>query len=485
MIIRQIRVKHFRSLRYASLNCDRLTALVGRNGAGKSSFLRALEMFYNPAAKATDEDYYAGSTAQDIEIAITYGDLTTDALELFSRYVDDETLTVVRVFSVGAKTAPYHGMRLQNPGFSRVRQAPNATELTKQYRELASTEEYAALPKVRSAADARTELGQWEADNPQVCRRLRDDGQFFGFTGVAQGYLGRFTRFIRIPAVRNAGDEASDKKGSYVKEIMDLVVRNTLAGHADVRHLRDSIQAQYRAVFDPSKRSELGSLEARLTQTLRRYAPDAAISLTWSNLSSITIPMPETEVRLSEDGYNAPVPQTGHGLQRAFILTMLQHLVAAREDTETRLDDEPPAESTSLPSLVLAIDEPELYQHPGRQRHMASVLLGLASGSIPGVAKNTQVIYTTHAPLFVGLDRFDQIRMLRKVTHQSGAPKITTVVENPLSMVADKLWELDGRPAAKFTPDSLRPRLQAIMTPWMNSMDERRVLCRYGGARRR
>ena len=143
----------------------------------------------------------------------------------------------------------------------------------------------------------------------------------------------RFATRQKRPATREAPN---------VKEIMDLVVRNSLASHADVDQLRDSIQEQYRAVFDPSKRTELRSLEDRLTETLQRYAPDTAISLTWSNLSSITIPMPETEVRLSEDGYDAQVQQTGHGLQRAFILTMLQHLVAAREDAQSDLNDDPP-----------------------------------------------------------------------------------------------------------------------------------------------
>ena len=53
MNIREIRVKNFRSLRDANLSCDRLTAIVGRNGTGKSSFLRALELFYDQTATAT------------------------------------------------------------------------------------------------------------------------------------------------------------------------------------------------------------------------------------------------------------------------------------------------------------------------------------------------------------------------------------------------------------------------------------------------
>ena len=96
VIIRRIRVKHFRSLLDASLNCDRLTALVGRNGAGKSSFLRALELFYDPTARATNEDYYAGDTSEDIKIAITYGNLPTQAMDLFAGML---TTTPLRSFA--------------------------------------------------------------------------------------------------------------------------------------------------------------------------------------------------------------------------------------------------------------------------------------------------------------------------------------------------------------------------------------------------
>ena len=39
-------VQNFRSIRDETLNFDNLTALVGSNGSGKSSLLRALELFH-------------------------------------------------------------------------------------------------------------------------------------------------------------------------------------------------------------------------------------------------------------------------------------------------------------------------------------------------------------------------------------------------------------------------------------------------------
>jgi len=475
MIIQEVHVKNFRSILEESLPCDCLTVLVGRNGTGKSSFLRAMEMFYDPSAKVTAEDFYAEDTSQDIEIAITFSDLTAEEKGFFSAYIDNDTLTVVRVFSLapGRKSGTYHGMRLQNPDFVEIRSADNKTDARSKYNGL-RTDKYSSLPVVRSADQALGALEQWESDHPDGCRRLRDDGQFFGFTEVGRGYLGRYTRFIRIPAVRDASEDATEKRGSCVTEIMDLVVRSVLAARKEVTSFKEETQAKYKEILHPSKLTELTTLREQLTNTLKQFAPDASVSLKWAELADINIPMPEAEVKLLEDGYESAVQRTGHGLQRAFILTMLQHLIAAREIekvTEEGFASEeeiPASEEPYLPNLVLAIEEPELYQHPSRQRHMASVLLQLAQGSVPGVAKKTQVIYSTHAPLFVGLDRFDQIRVLRKENREMGKPKVTKLARAELDAVAEQIWNARGRQGNRYTAQTLRPRLQAVMTPWVN-----------------
>ena len=84
MLIQEVHVKNFRSIMDESLPCDSLTALVGRNGSGKSSFLSALELFYNPSARVTPEDFYSDEVTQDIEVAVTFANLSPEAKN-FSR----------------------------------------------------------------------------------------------------------------------------------------------------------------------------------------------------------------------------------------------------------------------------------------------------------------------------------------------------------------------------------------------------------------
>lgn len=214
MRVKTVHVQNFRSILDEKIDCDDLTVLVGRNGTGKSSFLRAMEMFYDPSSSVSSEDFFDEDTDKEIEIALTFSDLTEDEKTFFAPYIDGDGLTVARIFKLSAKkSGTYHGMKLQNPDFEAVRNAGTKTEIRKKYDEIRTNAKYSSLPTVKSADQAEEELKKWEAANPDSCTRMRDDGQFFGFTEVGLGRLGRYTRFIRIPAVRDAADDATEGRG--------------------------------------------------------------------------------------------------------------------------------------------------------------------------------------------------------------------------------------------------------------------------------
>jgi putative ATP-dependent endonuclease of the OLD family len=154
---------------------------------------------------------------------------------------------------------------------------------------------------------------------------------------------------------------------------------------------------------------------------------------------------------------------------------MLQHLaitstseVPANDSRDIQEESSSSRNIGASPNLVLCIEEPEVYQHPSRQRHFAAVLHKLASGAIEGVARKTQVLYSTHSPIFVGLDRFNEVRVLRKVSEEIDKPKCSRISETTLKDVAARLWVSSGSEGPQFTAETLLPRLQTIMTSWMN-----------------
>ena len=471
MIIKSLRVQNFRSIRDATLRCEPLTALVGANGSGKSSFLHALDIFYDPGADYTEDDFHARSTKEPISIAVTFTDLSAEEEQRFAPYLDNGDLTVEKVLTYprGRVSQKYYGTRAINPDFHAIHSASAARDKLSLYRDLRATPEYEDLPTCRSGEDVKSALADWEAGHRDRLKPLRDDGQFFGFKEVGEAKLERDTRFILVRAVRDASEEASEAKGAALGPLMDLVVRATLSQREDIASFRESVQERYEELMDPENLPELKRLESTLTTTLDHFAPGTAVALDWQE-QTMDMPTPRALPELIEDGFQAPVSRTGHGSQRAFILTLLQHLEGAQPTPaeQSQGEEAGPSERRSLPGLILAIEEPELYQHPSRQRHLATVLRGLAEGTIPGVARRTQIIYSTHSPLFVGLDRFDQIRILRKVASDDDLPKETLVRACTLAQVTADLQSSRDPGAKPLSEERVQAGLRTLMTAQTN-----------------
>lgn len=477
MRVRSIQVKNYRSILDESLEVGSLTALVGRNGAGKSAFLNALELFYSSAPQLADVDFHSENADEPVEITVTFESLNSEEREKFKRYVQDESMAVVGVFRLesGKTVATYHGDRLQHLPFVEVRDETNGTKRRSRYNQLVKDSLYSELSTAATVADADEFMEEWEAEHPDECVRRRDEGRFFGWRTVGRDLLTKRTQLIRVPAVRDAGAEATEGKGSAISEIMNLVVRKVLADDPAITELKERTSREFEEIMGTNARPRLDSLQNDLTGLLGSYAPDTSVALNWRELPQLEIADPQTDVRLHEDGYAATVDRTGHGLQRALIFALLQHLSSVRQSEDqtaaATLDDadvsEAPAGPPKAPDLIIAIDEPELYQHPSRQRHLSKVLLGLSQIGIPGVAGNAQVLYTTHSPLFVGLDRFDDVRILRKRPASTDGPRATSVASTSMDEVAQQL-KAASQTSNTFSEDTLRPRLHALMTPVMN-----------------
>lgn len=468
MIIENVEVKNFRCVMEETLPCNSLTVMVGPNGAGKSTFLRAIDLFYATRTNYSADDFYNGDTSREISIKITFSELTDYELEQFAPYLDGDSLSVEKIllWPPGRGNQAYYGWRLQNPEFDAFQQA-SGQGFRAEYNKLKDGD-YSDFPDYQNKESAEDVLRQWEQDNPDKCTSKRDDGQFFGFREVGSAKLERFTRFILVPAVRDASEDASEGRDTVLSEIMDLVVRNVLAEREDILELRQTTQTRYEELVDPSKLSELQNLESDLDRTLKTFIADASVRVTWLAGDAIQIPMPKADIKLIEDEYLSSVERTGHGLQRTFILTLLQHLAVIQQRPGKQQEPEAEARLEIEPNIIIGIEEPELYQHPNRQRHLSKVLYNLAHGEIPGVTQHTQIIYGTHSPLFVDIQWFDKIRALRKNRLQDDFPKCTQVISTTLDDVAHEIETASEMREGTFTGDTLKPRLRTLMTPWMN-----------------
>lgn len=478
MKINTIHIKNFRSILDETLILEDLTALLGPNGSGKSSFLQAIKLFYSTSPIIEEEDFYNKEVEKDIIISIKFFELSEEATKLFYKYIENNSLTIDRVLSWnnGKPIVKFHGSTLQNPEFDEIKNSfeirDRGSTAREKYNFVRSKNLYDSLPAWTTIENVKNYLKEWEETNPDKCRRIRDDGQFFGFNTVAQGYLGKFTQFLFIPAVREASEDAVEGKGSILASLMELVVKSVIANKENYKKFQEETQNKYNELMDPEKLIELKNLEKELTRTLKTFVPNTEVSLNWQASEKLYIPFPKADIKLIEDNYSTSVERTGHGLQRAFILTMLQQLtLAQRISNEQSLHEENSIEkdfiNTTISNLVLAIEEPEIYQHPCRQIYFSKILQKLAEGIIPGVAKKTQIIYTTHSPLFVRIDNLEQIRTLKKIDNLD-KPKVTKIIMVNLDKIAEIIWIANGKPIGTFNATTLKPRLKTIMTREVN-----------------
>lgn len=113
----------------------------------------------------------------------------------------------------------------------------------------------------------------------------------------------------------------------------------------------------------------------------------------------IKLPKTSFGVRAYEGKDETEITKQGHGFQRMLLISALQLLAETSSSEENN------------GTLCLAIEEPELYQHPIQARTFANVLRILGENENRGI----QIMYDTHSPYFLDSQHYDQIyRVIRR-----------------------------------------------------------------------
>jgi energy-coupling factor transporter ATP-binding protein EcfA2 len=467
MIIERIEIRNFRSLREIDLDCSELTTILGRNGAGKSTILKALDVFYNVSYQASPYDYFGKDTTGEIRIRVTYSELRPDELQEFSPYLANNKLTVTKVINTGG--AKYYGVSKQIPKFYEFRKLP-AIKKRQGLNEAIDNSEFVGLgPKVTSEAAADQLMEQYEAAHPELTQPFEREQQFFGPRNVGGGKLDKYTKFVLIPAVRDASIEA-DKRG-VMHQLIDVLVARTVNARADVRLLNAEFEQRVKAVYSRDNLTELGTLAATITKLLAQYAPGAELDLDFEDITPPKITLPGALASLVEDNFSSPISYTGHGVQRALILALLQQLsITDLTAPDPKAAGEEPAAQNAInvrpADLILAIEEPELYLHPSRSRYLSSVLNRLSKKPDNPNDPRTQIIYGTHSPYFINLDQFDRLRLSRKIPTPGLDIRQCRITAFTRQKAATRLSEISGKDPATFTAQSF----VAHAVPVMNSI---------------
>lgn len=413
MRLASVRIENFRCLRDVTVVFDDLTAFVGANGSGKSSVLRALEWFFNSGALEADDVW----RHEDVTVTVTatFADLTAGDRDALGSYATEETLTLWRTWSAteGEKLT---GRGLAYPLFEEVRAQPNATELRRAYNELRDARPELGLPQIRSQDQAREAMDSWERDHPEELRPSTYSAtHLFGVVGQPK-LNGRFD-YVFVPAVSDAQEQVAEGRGTLLARLLE----RSPADQARLAERLEEVATQAREGVEELVRLEHGEalrqLGERVTTALQQFVRDAQVSLEVQP-PSVRVAPPSFGMRVADEGIETDVKHQGHGFQRALLMATLHELARSSEVGD-------------VPAVMLAIEEPELYQHPLQARHFASVL-----ASLPRTGEGAfQVVYATHSAFFVDPHRFERLRRFSR-RREDGERKVTVA---SIARVAERL----------------------------------------------
>lgn len=463
MKIQSVRIENFRGFRDETINLNDYACLVGPNGAGKSTVLTALNVFFRQykdsktdLSKLSADDFHHKNVKDPIRITVTFCELTPEAKSDLADYVRQEKLIVSAVanYDAGSQRAEVRqfgnrlGMEDFREYFEADKRGENANSLKDIYSNLKL--KYPGLEDVRTKTAMAQALQAFEASYASSCKLIPSEDQFYGATKGANR-LAPHLQWVFVPAVKDITEEGQESKTSGLGQLLARTVRSKVDFSEKITKLRDSLRKDYQTMLD-AEQSVLDGLSGSIEMKLKDWAhPAVTAKVLWTQDAekSVKVDEPWAFIRIGERGFEGELARFGHGMQRSFMLTLLQELAGA-------------AEQKIEPTLILAIEEPELYQHPPQARHLAEVLHDLAN-------ENSQIIVCSHSPLFIPGDDFETVRVVR----DSGAPSSSAVTQLAYSDLAKTLSET-GQPLLK--EQGMLAKLYPSLNPSLNEMFFCRVL---------
>ncbi len=456
-----MRIQNFRGFSDETITFGDHTCLVGPNGAGKSTVLAALNVFFQEASSATEvttlvkEDFHAGDTKRPIEITVTFHDLSDGAKASLNHYVRQNELvvTAVAVFDAATSRAPVQqfGERMIFKQFASYFEDDKSGVLVgplrARFKEVtAGLADFPALGNSPAKTAMEGALRKYEEDRPEICDRTRSGDLFYGTTR-GKGKLEPFVQWIYIPAVKDASEEGEEAGNTALGKLLQRTVRQKVNFDEALAALSLKTRAEYDALLE-KEQGTLEELSVSLAKRLAMFAhPGAGLAVEWLQGSdkSVRIDGPRATIKAKEGAFKGSLVRFGHGLQRSFLLVILQELASIEQLISG-------AEKSERPTLILGIEEPELYQHPPQARHLSTELRALTEAG-------NQILITTHSTYFVSGEAFDEIRLIRK-KDETGAAYVRFT---DFPSFAKRIASATGKAPDK--PPVARARLMAALRP--------------------
>ncbi len=303
------------------------------------------------------------------------------------------------------------------PDFNAIKAASGATAKKELYADLRRSRSDLNLPAANTGPAVEQAMTTWEASHTDQLVDAPEAIQtnFFGFN--SGGKMSGLFDFVMVTADLRASEESIDGKSSIIGRIIERSVDRAAADETIAEIVEES-RAKQQAVYEEKFKAQLEVMTKQLNEVVTSYSPGRAVTVSPAEVE-LKAPRTTFNVTVLDGITETAVERQGHGFQRTLLISALQLL--AQSGTAS-------AEGV----ICLAIEEPELFQHPIQAKTFAKVLRSLAEDA----GKRVQVTYATHSPYFLEARHFDQVRRL---TRSADETPVVTVHHATLAAVKAKL----------------------------------------------
>lgn len=366
MKIKRIFIENFRSIKKLDFSPDNYCVLVGENNAGKSNILKAVNLVLGetwPSDRAfSDEDFHNQDTSSDIVIQIFF----------------DETLEEWR----NNYKCEISGFELKSHAYKRKTGSKLAGSLTSSFTCINHRGEACKYPSER-LEKGKQQGGVWY--DLKVSREMKDR-----------------VPLIYVDVLRDYSKQDPGNRWSILRRLLDDINKNLATdkktvtvetSDGEVKMTRkQAFEYKIKEAYSYLKTPEFDDIETRIRKNSLEQmgidTTDGDISIRFDTYDPMNV-FKNLQLFVDQMGISTTADMVGAGLQSAIVIAIFRVYEEIKRE-----------------GAIFAIEEPEVFLHPQKQRYFSKILTELS--------QKNQIFVTTHSPVFVKIYSPEEVCLIRR-----------------------------------------------------------------------
>ena len=470
MVVSSLRIQNFRGLKELTIHPSSSTCIIGKNNAGKSSVLMAMDTAMG-MQRPMPTDFYHDSDQMVVEMQID-GILETDLNRLVKEHKDK-----VRSYVFDNGVSLRYIANLHDKPKIEVLQKFPANEILRKAEEavkgmrVPALKEFIAenLPDYADKFEDLKGITDFKERLLQIKDALPDEELTSEFaplgTGIPTSITQLLPEVIYVPAVKDLGAETRTKESAAFGKLIKLILRQIEESEVfkkfqnSFAELNKLLNKSTSDEEEDKRISDLAWIESTLQKYLGEHFAETSVS--------IKIGSPELKHVLGnaeiyvDDGVETLIENKGDGIKRAMLFSLIRTYVDLQRKIGNKGKDK--EEGTRIRPYLFLFEEPELFLYPSAQHKLFSAICDLKDFG-------HQVIITTHSPIFLRPGATTNFVKLRKVNLEGllctralsldlttdlsakNAFKLICYENNAVALFADKVLLVEGDTDQAYLP---------------------------------